>query len=274
MSSEPPKPGAIPGWSQQPETPPALPAPDAPTEAVPPPAAPVPQAPAPAPEAPPPAAPVPQAPPTTTWGAPPAPGVPPAAAGGGAPPAGWNPAPAQASSSSGCLRACLILIVIGAVLFFVALAGLAFLGNQLVQTVGVDSEGNIGRPCPFISDDELSDALGARTSALELIGLFDATIGLILDKRVLPDAEDCWITADETTDTSSATGRLVRYTGSDAAAVFAQERQNAAPTSQDQGGGVTLEDPGYLPATWRAWATRRSARADAEHPGRRARPSG
>ena len=113
-------------------------------------------------------------------------------AGGGTPP--WNPAPAT-SSGNGCLKACLIVGAILVVLFFIAVAGLVFLGNQIIKSVPVDEQGNL-QACPFVSDDQLSSVLGAGTKAVPLTGLFDATIGLVLDKRVLPDAEDCWITAD------------------------------------------------------------------------------
>lgn len=65
----------------------------------------------------------------------------------------------------------------------------------------------------------------------------------MLDKRVIPDAPDCFISTDQG---STGTGRIARYQGSDAAAKFQEERQKAQPTSQDQGGGLTLENPGYF----------------------------
>ena len=278
MSSEPPKPGAIPGWGQ--------PADASPTEPVPQPAAPAPAAPAapaqtgwgqaagpclspphprllprPAGDSRPrglprprrrrpgrqphrrrrprlPQAPVQQAPPPG-WGAAPA-AVPPGQvpAGGGTPP--WNPAPAK-SSGNGCLKACLIVGAILVVLFFIVVAGLVFLGNQIIKSVPVDEQGNL-QACPFVSNEQLSSVLGSGTKAVPLTGFFDATIGIILDKRVLPDAEDCWITADGAT----GTGRIARYQGSDAGAKFQAEKQAAQPTSQDQGNGLTLENAGLL----------------------------
>ena len=252
MSSEPPKPGAIPGWGQpadasptepapQPAAPePAAPAAPAPTgwgqppEGAPPPA--TPPAPAP-PAAPPPQGPAQQPPPG--WGAAPA-AVPPGQvpAGDGTPP--WNPAPAK-SSGNGCLKACLIVGAILVVLFFIAVAGIVFLGNQIIKSVPIDEQGNL-QACPFVSNDQLSGVLGSGTEAVPLTGFFDATIGIILDKRVMPDDEDCWITADG----STGTGRIARYQGSDAGAKFLAEKQAAQPTSQDQGNGVTLENPGYF----------------------------
>jgi hypothetical protein len=159
-------------------------------------------------------------------------------AGGATPP--WNPAPAT-SSGNGCLRACLIVGAILVVLFFIAVAGLVFIGNQIIKSVPVDEQGNL-QACPFVSDEQLSSVLGAGTKAVPLQGVFDATIGIILDKRVMPDDEDCWITSDG----STGTGRIARYQGSDAAAKFQAERQAAQPTSQDQGNGLTLENPGYF----------------------------
>ena len=279
MSSEPPKPGAIPGWGQPADASPTEPVPQrGPRPGTPrrlprrpdgmgpgrgpcrarrtggscpdrlgtaarggspaldaagpePPAAPPPQAPAPQ-------APVQQAPPPG-WGAAPA-AVPPGQvpAGGGTPP--WNPAPAK-SSGNGCLKACLIVGAILVVLFFIAVAGIVFLGNQIIKSVPVDEQGNL-QACPFVSNDQLSSVLGAGTKAVPLTGFFDATIGIILDKRVLPDAEDCWITSDGAT----GTGRIARYQGSDAGAKFQAEKQAAQPTSQDQGNGLTLETAGLL----------------------------
>ncbi len=297
MSTEPPRPGAVPGWGQpQPDpsdqTPPtqppaAAPAPaggaipgwgqapaqpsgGAPTPssgevpgwgqpaASPPTSAPV-EAPAPAavPAAPPtsvPAAPPSPTSPPTGWGqspaAPPPPSGPqpgwggsPAAPGaGGQPPGTWNPQPAQSSGSSGCLKIILILVAIGAIGFFLLIAGLVILGNRLADEVGVNGDGTIGKACTIIDNATLRDQLGGNAEAIELTGFYDATIGIILDKRVLPDAYDCWITADE----STPVGRIARYEGSDAASVFQAERQRAAPTSQDQGGGVSVENSGYF----------------------------
>ncbi len=228
MSSEPPKPGAIPGWGQpadpSPTEPVAPAAPGAPAQtgwgqppdaAPQPPATPAPAPPAGPPPTPAPPAPAPQAPPQAGgWGAPPAPGmaagVPPA--GAGAPP-NWNPAPAAPSGSNGCLKACLIIGAILVVLFFIAAAGIVFLGNQIIKSVPVDSEGNLAS-CAIVSDADLSTVLGSGTQAIPLEGVFDTLLGLVLDKRVIPDAEDCFLSSDKG---NSGTGRIARYTGSDAA---------------------------------------------------------
>ena len=189
-----------------------------------------------------PPAPVQQAPPPTGgWGAAPAPGMVPGVAGGAGAPPNWNPQPVQ-KSNNGCLKACLIVGVLLVILFFVGLAAVAFIGNQIIRSVPVDAEGNLA-PCAIISDDELSAVLGRGTEAIPLEGIFDTLLGLVLDKRVIPDAEDCFVSADQG---DSGTGRIARYVGSDAAARFQQERLDAQPTSEDQGGGLTLESPGYF----------------------------
>ena len=176
------------------------------------------------------------------WGAAPAPGaLPPGQVPGGTAPPGWNPQPVAPSNNNGCLKACLIVGVLLVILFFIGVAAVVFLGNQVVQSIGVDPEGNL-ETCPFVSDEELSAVLGSGTQALPLQGFFDATIGLILDKRVMPDEEDCWITSDGT----NGTGRIARYQGPEAAAKFQAEKQRAQPTSEDQGGGVTIENAGYF----------------------------
>ncbi len=132
--------------------------------------------------------------------------------------------------------------MIGIVLAGLLVIAFVFFVNRVADSVGINSDGTIGTPCSIISDADLSSALGSNASAIELSGFFDATIGLVLDKRVLPDADDCWITSDGTT----AVGRIARYQGSDAASVFQRERQNASPTSQDQGNGVSVENSGYF----------------------------
>lgn len=278
MSSEPPKPGAVPGWGQpaQPQPPQDAPAPPGPSPtaggpipgwgqpAASEPAAP-PSTPAPPPASAPPAsgqppaspawgAPAPASPGAQPgWGAPPAgssgaqpgwgaPAGGPGPVPGGAPAGGWNPQPAAAAGSSGCLKIVLILVVVGVVLITLLVVALGLFVNRVADNLGVNGDGSVGKACAIIDDSTLSAALGTKSQALELSGLYDATIGLVLDKRVLPNAEDCWITGDQTT----PVGRIARYVGGDAAAVFQAERKNAAPTSQDQGNGLSIESSGYF----------------------------
>src|SRR5262249_36582133 len=153
------------------------------------------------------------------WGAAPPPGVVPPGAvppGAGAPP-DWNPQP-KPPSNNGCLQACLIVGVLLAILFFIGIAALVSIGNRVVGSIAVGAEGNL-QPCPFVTNDELSTVLGSGTEAIPLQGFFDATLGLILDKRVMADDEDCWITSDG----QNGTGRIAYYQGPDAAAKFQAE---------------------------------------------------
>ena len=276
MSGEAPRPGAIPGWGQQPAEPAESPPPAEPPPA--PAAPPAERPPAPAgPEAtppatpwpaatPPPATPAPstgwpnQAPPPTSpppstgwptqappgaqpgWGQPAGPPSQPGAPGGwgqtppGGPPGQWNPAPAAASS--GCLKAFLILIVVAAIGLGVIGLALVFVGGRFVDQLGVGEENE----CAFLSREEARAVLGGDAEVLELTGLTEATLGMVLDTRVLGDAEDCWITSDA----SEAVGRVALYRGSDAAARFQTERENAEPRSEDRGGGISVETEGYF----------------------------
>ena len=52
-----------------------------------------------------------------------------------------------------------------------------------------------GGECQLVSSAEVSDALGQDVEVKALEGLADGTMGAILDKRLLPEATDCWILA-------------------------------------------------------------------------------
>jgi len=163
--------------------------------------------------------------------------------GGGAPP----PPTVKPGGIPGCLK---VGIIIGVILI-VGLLVLAFVLGQLVNGVlrsaGVnpDDVGNnpngIGADCPFLSDQAARELVGGNADASDFSGLFEATLGLVIDRRTLPSAPDCVITDGEKT-------YLVRIAKSDGngPGVYATEKANAQPTSQDQGGGVTLENPGYF----------------------------
>jgi hypothetical protein len=187
-------------------------------------------------------------PPPSAAAPPPTPAGPPPSGGmwgaGGQPP----PPPVQSSGIPGCLKAAIILGVIA----IVALVLFAFVLTRLVGDFlggagGIDGlvDGNGGstdEACSLLTDDEARQVLGGNADAIELSGgLYDMTIGLVIDNRVLPDAPDCWITEGE----RAYIARVARSDGN-SAAVYAQEKQNAQPTSEDQGGGVTLENPGYF----------------------------
>lgn len=157
--------------------------------------------------------------------------------------AGWQ-APSSGSAGSGCVRIVLILVVlaVAAVTVMFVLAGnvLTNLGS------GGNGTGNGGgligsEDCSFLSDAEAQAVLGGPADGMELAGLFDASIGIIIDKRVLPNAPDCFVSGGER-------AYLARIAVSDGGGpgVFAAERAKAQPSSQDQGGGVSLENPGYF----------------------------
>ena len=170
----------------------------------------------------------------------------------------WNPQPVAPSNSNGCLKACLIVGVAARdpVLHRGRRDGLP---RQPDHQVGRAStrQGNL-QACPFVSDEELSGCSVRAPRRVPLQGFFDATIGIILDKRVMPDDEDCWITSDGT----NGTGRIARYQGSDAAAKFQAEKQRgAADLARTRAAASRSRTPATSAATSRASATRRSAPA-------------
>jgi hypothetical protein len=147
---------------------------------------------------------------------------------------------------SGCVKAIIILLVLFviAVVAFFVFAGVLI--NNLARNLGIDPNGGGGgsgmADCSFLSDADARAVFGGNADAIELSGLAEATIGIIIDQRVLPNAPDCWVTDGQ----KAYIARIARYQGADAASVFAAEHKAAEPTSKDQGGGVTLENPGYL----------------------------
>ncbi|MCJ7712547.1 MAG: hypothetical protein MUQ32_17145 [Chloroflexi bacterium] len=152
-------------------------------------------------------------------------GPPPGAAGG--PPAGaWNPQPA--SSGNGCLKGCLIVGGVLVVLGILGIIGITFLGAQVADDMGMNLDGTT-KTCDLISDGDLAQVLGPDAQALPIGGIADATIGqVVLDKRVISDAPDCWIFGASG---ASTTGRLARQDGGDASGDFSSARQSA----QDEG---------------------------------------
>ena len=166
----------------------------------------------------PPQQPGPQQQPPGGWGAPPpqggwAPGGPGAP---GGPPVGWAPAPAK-SGMNGCLKGCLIVGAIGFVLVIILGIAMTMLGLQFAKDMGINPDGTITE-CPIISSADASDALGGEATAMPLTGIVDATVGLALDKRVIPNAEDCWVSG--ASGTSTAIGRVARLAGGDASGGF------------------------------------------------------
>jgi hypothetical protein len=131
---------------------------------------------------------------------------------------GWDRPP---SGNNGCLRACLVVGAILAVLVVVGGIIASILVGQLVQQVQEDPEAVFGGECQLVSAFEVSDALGEDVQVQELSGLMDTTMGALLDKRLLPDATDCWILGRDGT-----SGRIA-VVDRDAQTVFATSRAEA-----------------------------------------------
>jgi len=183
------------------------------------------------------ATPPPPAGPAPAWGAPPAQpaegqppawGAPPPQGGGwspgpqapGGPPGAW--APASARSDNGCLKGCLIVGVIVVVVGILGVVALGFIAGRFVEDAGINVDGSFDQ-CQLISAADVESVLGPDAAALPLGGIVDVTIGQVLDKRLLPDAPDCWLISDSS---SSITGRLAREDGN-GSSVFQAARQEA-----------------------------------------------
>jgi hypothetical protein len=74
-----------------------------------------------------------------------------------------------------------------------------------------------------------------------MTGLYDATIGLVADKRALTDDQDCIILDGQ----RAYLVRVALHQGGDAQQVFANERKKAQPVTVDQGGGLSTTSEGY-----------------------------
>ena len=120
----------------------------------------------------------------------------------------------------------------GVVLVILAFVGFVLLymaGSSFVGGLGIDSNGNL-KDCPIVSSAQLRTVLGPDTQASPLSGLANSTIGATLDKRVLPNADNCWVgsgTSGNSAQATGAFGRIAKYSGSDASSVFDQERSKA-----------------------------------------------
>jgi hypothetical protein len=172
---------------------------------------------------------------------PPYPQAPPAPGPYAPPYGGPRPAPPK-KSGKGCLIALLIFAVL-AIGSVVAIGiGLNWLGDKAVDAIGTVT------PCPYVTNAEATEAVGTDAEAT----LFTGAMGRVLnitDARVLPDKESCII--QQTASTSDqeglpGLGRTVRYTGSDAQALYEQEMTRAKGTSEDRGNGITVESGSYF----------------------------
>lgn len=155
------------------------------------------------------------------WNAPPPPGQPPQQ--------GWGAPPPARSSGNGCLKACLIVGLLLVALAIIAIISLFAVGSRIVSGLGVDSSGNL-RDCSIVSASQVRTALGPDAQVGPLSGLANTIGGVALDKRVLPDAENCWIgigSSPGPTHADGEFGRIAKYSGADAASRFDQARSAA-----------------------------------------------
>jgi hypothetical protein len=152
-----------------------------------------------------------------------------------------TPPPAQTSSAAkGCLIAAAVVFgllglgVVGVGVF------LAAFGDDVVESaVG-------GGPCPFLSDDEASDALGSGTEAIETRGL--SNVLTVIDARVLATEPSCALLGGESEDGAGdgGLGRVARYEGGEADERYAQELEKAKGITEDRGNGVSVTSDEYL----------------------------
>jgi hypothetical protein len=130
-------------------------------------------------------------------------------------PVGWGP---PRRSGNGCLQACLIVGGLGVLVAVVLLvAGVLFL-RPIFEQIERDPEGAFGHPCPLVDDGDLSDRLGEPVQARTLEGLADSTMGAVLDKRLLPDATDCYLVG------SRGLAARIAVVDGNGAATFAEAR--------------------------------------------------
>ena len=111
---------------------------------------------------------------------------------------------------------------------------------KFASDMGIDPATGTLTECSFVSSADVSDALDGEAEALPLGGIVDATVGQILDKRVIPDAEDCWIAGDNT-----ATGRIARQSGGDASGAFRSAKAAATAGAYFAGDVSGLGDEAF-----------------------------
>jgi hypothetical protein len=127
-----------------------------------------------------------------------------------------------------------VLAVLGVV---AAIAAIAFLGDEVTDTIdeAIDDD-----PCPFLTNSQAADLFGSGARTFQMTG-FNEFYELTVDTRVLESAPDCVVVLDD-----SAVARVARHQGSDASTVFASEKDVADGTSEDRGGGLSVETEAYI----------------------------
>lgn len=148
-----------------------------------------------------------------------------------------QPGPPPSSGGKGCIYA----LIAVAVVVFVGIVGvvlaIAFFGGEAIDNIEDAADED---PCPFLTNGEVNDVLGDDTKAVELSG-FNQLLTLTVDARVLQDAPDCVVLKND-----AAVARVARSQGSDASSVFAAEKDIADGTSEDRGGGVSVETDDFI----------------------------
>jgi hypothetical protein len=128
--------------------------------------------------------------------------------------------------------------VIFVILFVIGIVALVAAGRSFLGGIGLNANGTFS-DCPIVSTVQLRTVLGPDTQASELTGLADATLGHVLDRRVLANAGNCWVGTGTQGDTRGALGRIAKTTASDGAAAFDAER-----TAASNGGYFAVDVPG------------------------------
>jgi hypothetical protein len=131
---------------------------------------------------------------------------------------GWDRPP---SGNNGCLRACLIAAGILVVVAIVGAIALSLFVGRIVQEVQDNPDAVFGGECQLVSSAEVSDALGQDVQAFALEGLAEGTMGVLLDRRLLPDATDCWVIGED------GTAARIAVVDADAETVFRNSRAEA-----------------------------------------------
>jgi hypothetical protein len=110
-----------------------------------------------------------------------------------------------------------ILVVLGVI----GVVGIMLFARSLVGDI-VGPDGQLAQ-CTYISDAELDDAIGRDGEALPSTGIIGDIATGALDRRILPDADGCWIVAQP-----SLFGRIAVEDSLDAAGSFQQIRAAGA----------------------------------------------
>lgn len=154
-------------------------------------------------------------------------------------PAGPPPPPPRSNTGK--------IVAIVLVVFVVLVAGGIFAVYRFVAGVSDRVVGDSGAGCSVVSTADVDSALGGRYEVFQLDGAIGAIAAPVLDTRVLADpTTTCWATEAGSAQTAGRLARIATYTGPDAAARFAAERQQAGGATEDRGNGLTVSTPGYF----------------------------